>query len=261
MRITSMASNMIQHDLKLVVTVKDAASRDVLEAVHQTQVYKGLQVLRAGRVLQQAQSISILGVSELFEVWGHCPGEGIQVNSASPTSLKVGAVTATRDNFHSFSLRRIGPKQTLYMNSYVSISCAPTGQLIRLEIKMLDDGETSVDHLWQHAQSWWEQNQPSLVLAATVLAIFVGLWFLSQTKQSSARPLNMASPATNLPVNSPVPRAVFSPNADSPIRPTPRRYDVRSASGNFSGGLQATPGYTPDASPLQRVFSDRGRRA
>ena len=107
-------------------------------------------------------------------------------------------------------------------------------------------------------QSWLEQNQPSFVLLATVVAIFVGLYFLSQSNQ----PAPAGGPLAQTPSNpagtdsaTPSRSAYWSPGPDSIARPTPpsaSRYDMRSASAYRGTG---TPGYGENMqSPLQPIF-------
>ena len=147
------------------------------------------------------------------------------------------------------------------------------GQLIRLEVQLLDDGDVSMDHIWYSCwliedlrilvarhwfENWLEQNQPTLVLLATVAAIFAGLWFLSQPSHPPPPTPEAHGPLGGHHAGSdaftPSRSARWEPGPDSIARPTPpsaSRYDVRSAGG------YGTPGYENAQSPIQPIFSRR----
>jgi len=254
-----------QLDLTLSMTVSDALGSDTVSLMHQTAILQGLRLWRAGSKMPQHE-LTMSGPSEVITVHGLCPADGLQVQAAS-SSLKVGTVdTSSTGDMHTFTITRAPAVKLLYRGGAVTIECAATGEKIRLKVGLLDESGGTIDHAWYHLQAWQSENQPALVLLLTVLAIFVGLWFLSGGGAATAAP----SPGHGLlsPTVGVVPAATHHPSAtpkrlspprNSLLRPTPTSFHHTSQSPMPSPHL--TPGSGQrwqgvNESPLRSVFGN-----
>jgi hypothetical protein len=254
-----------QLDLTLSMTVSDALGSDTVSLMHQTAILQGLRLWRAGSKMPQHE-LTMSGPSEVITVHGLCPADGLQVQAAS-SSLKVGTVdTSSTGDMHTFTITRAPAVKLLYRGGAVTIECAATGEKIRLKVGLLDESGGTIDHAWYHLQAWQSENQPALVLLLTVLAIFVGLWFLSGGGAATTAP----SPGHGLlsPTVGVVPAAThhpsvtpkrLSPPRNSLLRPTPNSFHHTSQSPMPSPHL--TPGSGQrwqgvNESPLRSVFGN-----
>ena len=115
-----------------------------------------------------------------------------------------------------------------------------------------------------HLQAWQSENQPALVLLLTVLAIFVGLWFLSGGGAAAPSPGHgLLSPTVGV-----VPAATHHPSA-TPKRLSPPRNSLLCPTPNSfhhtSQSPMPSPHLTPGSgqrwqgvneSPLRSVFGN-----
>eukprot|EP00656_Telonema_subtile_P012161 TRINITY_DN16106_c0_g1_i1.p1 TRINITY_DN16106_c0_g1~~TRINITY_DN16106_c0_g1_i1.p1 ORF type:complete len:1875 (-),score=657.89 TRINITY_DN16106_c0_g1_i1:194-5818(-) len=254
------------HQLELTIraVLKDADGSDSASCSLKSTVHKGLQIRRGGVVLQTSVPMAMSAASELLEVQGLCPGEGLEVHSMSPSTLAVNPLSSSGP-MHSFSIRKQPSNNRLYRNSFVTVSCPATAQLLRLEVQLLDDTEGAMDLLWFKAQLWLNEQQSLLTLLATALVVLVGLWFLGGTAPAghTPAPAGMYRQQPTPPVQPQREPGRFEPTPGSLVRNTPpsvSRYDLRNSALQSGATAGASGQFGANDSPLQPLFSGGERQ-